>query len=65
MDQNALIDAGKRMLTKPEELKRIRIEEKEDTLNIGFLTSGLPLKLELKLTKGSKELVRRFYLALT
>lgn len=60
MDKKALIDAGKRMLKNPEELKRVSVKEEEKTLNVGFLAvhCGFPLKLQLKLTEGSKELVR-------
>lgn len=64
MDKKALVDAGKRMLTKPEELKSVSIEEEERTLHIRLLTvhCGLPLKLILKLIEGSKELVRYTYM---
>lgn len=63
MDTKPLIAAGKRMLTKPEELRRVTITEEDKTLNVALLAGhcGFPLKLELKLTEGSKELVRCFF----
>lgn len=66
MDEKALIDAGNRMLTKPEELKTVTILKENKTLIVMLFTihCGLPLKLILKLTEGSKELVRYLYVVL-
>ncbi|XP_026322195.1 uncharacterized protein LOC113231872 [Hyposmocoma kahamanoa] len=58
MNKKVLFNAGKRILTNPGELKRVSIEEEEKSLCVKLLTDycGIPLKLNLKLTEGSKEL---------